>query len=75
MDIKGVDEIHALLQSLKQEGKTIILASHSIFDIGKACDIVYTIHKGKLELDSEWQAEYISGIVDRGGRNHNTISG
>lgn len=50
LDADGVEEIHALLQSLKADGKIIILASHSAPDISKACDLVYIMKNGKLEL-------------------------
>ena len=48
LDKQGQADIHALLQSLKAEGKTILLASHSAADIEKACDAVYTFSRGKV---------------------------
>ena len=50
LDADGVKEIHDLLQSLKAEGKTIILSSHSAADIEKACDAVYSMRNGQLEF-------------------------
>ncbi|MEG1015135.1 MAG: ATP-binding cassette domain-containing protein, partial [Clostridia bacterium] len=48
LDKQGVADIHALLQSLKADGKCILLASHSAADIAQACDIVYEMQDGQL---------------------------
>lgn len=48
LDAAGVEEIHSLLCRLKNEGKCILLASHSEADIARACDIVWHIENGKL---------------------------
>lgn len=48
LDKDGVQDIHALLQQQKAQGKTIILASHSAADIAQACDVVYEMEAGKL---------------------------
>ena len=48
LDKQGQADIHELLQSLKAQGKTILLASHSAGDIGRACDIVYEFRRGKV---------------------------
>lgn len=48
LDKQGTAEIHALLQSLKAQGRCILLASHSAADIAQACDIVYELHEGQL---------------------------
>lgn len=48
LDSNGVREMHGLLQKLKEEGKTIILASHSASDIEMACDIVYEMNNGGI---------------------------
>lgn len=48
LDKQGQADIHDLLQSLKAQGKTILLASHSAGDIGRACDIVYEFRRGKV---------------------------
>ena len=49
LDQDGITNIHALLQTLKEQGKCIILASHSATDIAQACDVVYAFHQGRLE--------------------------
>ncbi len=48
LDKQGVSDIHKLLQTLKAEGKCILLASHSANDISQACDIVYQIELGVM---------------------------
>ena len=50
MDKASMEEVHDLLQQFKRDGKTIILASHSATDIEKACDIVYEMEKGNLNV-------------------------
>lgn len=50
MDKAAMEEVHALLQGFKRQGKTILLASHSAADIGKACDAVYEMRDGALSL-------------------------
>ncbi len=48
LDRQGQADIHELLQSLKAQGKTILLASHSAADIEKACDAVYEFRSGRV---------------------------
>ena len=50
MDKASMEEVHDLLQQFKRDGKTIILASHSAADIEKACDIVYEMENGNLNV-------------------------
>lgn len=46
MDKNGTKEIRELLLSMKKEGKTILLASHSAEDIEILCDEVYEMEMG-----------------------------
>ncbi len=48
LDKHGIADIHNLLQELRLQSKTILLASHSAADIAKACDVVYEFQEGKL---------------------------
>ncbi|PXV96096.1 ABC-2 type transport system ATP-binding protein [Lachnotalea glycerini] len=48
LDKKGVVEIRSLILNLKEEGKTILLASHNKEDINILCDEVYEIENGSL---------------------------
>lgn len=46
LDKDGVTEMRKLLLQLKDDGKTILLASHSSEDISVLCDEVYEMDKG-----------------------------
>ena len=48
LDKKGVLEMRSFFESLKNEGKTIILASHNKEDIDVLCDEVYEMDMGIL---------------------------
>lgn len=48
LDNEGVPHIRALLKGLRDQGKTIILASHSQEDIAVLCDKVYQMDAGIL---------------------------
>lgn len=48
LDKQGVEDVRKILLSLKEEGKTIILASHNKEDIEILCDEVHEMDHGKL---------------------------
>lgn len=48
LDNQGVDDVRGILLNLKDEGKSIILASHNKEDIEVLCDEVYEMEQGKL---------------------------
>lgn len=48
LDNHGVEDIRNLLLSLKEEGKTILIASHSAEDIAVLCDTVHEMDAGIL---------------------------
>ena len=48
LDKTGVKDIRALLLSLKEQGKTILLASHFAQDIDELCDTVYEMDQGVI---------------------------
>ena len=48
LDKDGVKEMRGYLQQLKQEGRTILLASHSAEDIEILCDTVHEMEKGQI---------------------------
>jgi ABC-2 type transport system ATP-binding protein len=48
LDISGVEEIRKLLLSLKDDGKTILVASHYQEDVDCLCDTVIRMDKGKI---------------------------
>lgn len=48
LDNQGVDDVRNILLKLKEEGKTVILASHNKEDIKILCDEVHEMDHGKL---------------------------
>lgn len=48
LDKTGVKDIRALLLFLKEQGKTILLASHFAQDIDELCDTVYEMDQGVI---------------------------
>ena len=48
LDNEGVKEIREVLMRLREEGKTIVLASHSREDIEILCDTVTELDHGKI---------------------------
>ena len=49
LDKQGVEEVRGILMGLRDEGKTIILASHNKEDIEILCDEVYEMSHGTLK--------------------------
>lgn len=50
LDNDGVRHMRRLLANLREEGKTILLASHDPADVDVLCDTVCEMHRGRLEL-------------------------
>ena len=48
LDNSGVKDMRTLFKALRDEGKTIILASHNLMDIEELCDTVSEMDSGKL---------------------------
>ena len=49
LDKEGVEDMRKYLIELRNQGKTIILASHSSEDISVLCDTVNEMDKGKIK--------------------------
>lgn len=49
LDDQGVEDIRKMLLQLKEEGKTILLASHNREDIEILCDEVYEMNQGRMK--------------------------
>lgn len=47
LDDQGVEDFRKMLLQLKEEGKTILLASHDREDIEVLCDEVYEMNQGR----------------------------
>ena len=48
LDKQGLADMRALFLALKEEGRTIVLASHSSEDITALCDTVHELDRGKM---------------------------
>jgi len=48
LDKEGVEDMRKYLLKLREEGKTILIASHSSEDIAVLCDRTYEMEKGVL---------------------------
>lgn len=48
LDKEGVRDMREYLLDLKEQGKTILIASHSAEDIDVLCDTVHEMEKGKI---------------------------
>lgn len=48
LDKQGVADVRKILLELKEQGKTIILASHNMSDIDILCDKVYEMDAGEI---------------------------
>ena len=49
LDNRGVEDMRSLLKKLREEGKTILLASHNPMDIEELCDTVCEMDAGILK--------------------------
>ena len=48
LDVSAIRNVHEFIQRCRQEGKTIILSSHTMSEVEKLCDRIGIIHKGNL---------------------------
>ena len=55
LDKDGVADMRKYLLDLKEQGKTILIASHSAEDIEVLCDTVCEMDKGILSKVKGWQ--------------------
>ncbi len=49
LDKQGAADVRELLLKMKEQGKTILLASHNAQDIDILCGKVYEVDNGKIE--------------------------
>jgi ABC-2 type transport system ATP-binding protein len=77
LDPMGRREVRDLIQSLKDEGKTVFFSTHILSDAESLCDRVAVLHKGELravgavtdltdggesEVELTWQGERIAAV-------------
>jgi ABC-2 type transport system ATP-binding protein len=55
LDPIGRREVRALMNELRNEGKTIFLNSHLLSEVESVCDHVAIIHKGELVVQGDWR--------------------
>ena len=48
LDVSATRNVHEFIINCREEGKTIILSSHSMSEVEKLCDRIGIIHKGRL---------------------------
>jgi ABC-2 type transport system ATP-binding protein len=48
LDNRGVLDVRKILKDQREQGKTIVLASHHREDINELCDEVYMLENGRL---------------------------
>lgn len=52
LDIENVEYLTTVFLTLKEQGKTLLLSSHNIFEISKLCDAIYFLDSGILKSAS-----------------------
>lgn len=55
LDVEARAELHKMLKSLKQEGKTIILSSHDMAEVESLCDQIVFLKDGKIYFEGAVQ--------------------
>lgn len=50
LDKSGVEEIRKILLELKENGKTIVMATHIMEDVKLLCDVVYKVEEGNISV-------------------------
>jgi ABC-2 type transport system ATP-binding protein len=64
LDFDGQREIYEYLIELRNQGKTILITSHSQGEIKLLCDKAFLLKDGKLELIPDIQVEDLSAATD-----------
>lgn len=50
IDPEGMEEIHRLLLELNAEGVTWVITSHRMAEVGRLCEVVYEMDRGRIRL-------------------------
>ena len=65
LDVEGRQSLHKQIRSLKQRGKTILLASHDMAEVETLCDRIAILHKGTIVFCGT-----TSELIDQVGRKY-----
>lgn len=72
LDVSAIRNVHEFIQSCRDEGKAIILSSHTMSEVEKLCDRIGIIHKGNLvetgtieEISARYNGESLENIFVR----------
>ena len=64
LDPRGMMEVREIIKMLKNEGKTIFMSSHLLFEVQEVCDKVAIINRGKLLIyDDIGKLSNLAGMV------------
>jgi ABC-2 type transport system ATP-binding protein len=70
LDPAGIAEVRQLIKNLASEGKTIIMASHLLYEVEKVCSHVAILKKGELLIAGKVNEVLVSeDIVEVGARD------
>lgn len=69
LDVSATRSVQKFILKCKEEGKAVVLSSHSMYEVEKLCDRVAIIHKGKIvevgtipELKEKYQEDDLEEI-------------
>ncbi len=69
VDPLGAEAIAKVIQSLKDQGKTVLLCSHLLTQVERLCDAVAIVHKGRCVLQGDLET-----LLEKPNRAHLTIA-
>lgn len=64
LDKDGVAEMRTYLLTLRKQGKTVLIASHSTEDIAVLCDTVHEMNHGMIQMIKSGKEENNNAIID-----------
>lgn len=64
LDVSAIRNVHEFIRNCREEGKTIILSSHTMSEVEKLCDKIGIIHKGSLVVTGT-----IDELIEKYNRN------
>jgi ABC-2 type transport system ATP-binding protein len=58
LDPIGIRDVRKILENLRGQGVTVILNSHQLSEVEKACETAAILHKGKILIKDTISARY-----------------